>query len=66
MFLLNGFAPVVSAISWLKYLTVFHYYEGQDQIATGVHPLALAVLAVLTAVLVAVAIVTFARRDLRG
>lgn len=66
MFLVNGFAPVVSAISWLKYLTVFHYYEGQDQIATGVHPVALVVLAVVSAVLVGVAVIAFDRRDLRA
>ena len=30
MFLVNGFAPVVHSIAWLRYFTVFHYYAGHD------------------------------------
>jgi ABC-2 type transport system permease protein len=66
MFLLNGFAPSVHALSWLKYLTVFYYYEGKNQIETGVDLIGLAVLAAVTVVLVVVAMTRFARRDLRG
>jgi ABC-2 type transport system permease protein len=66
MFFINGFAPTIPAISWLRYLTVFHYYEGQNQIMTGVHPAGLAVLAALAAALTTAAVAGFARRDLRG
>jgi ABC-2 type transport system permease protein len=63
MYLVNGLAPTVHAISWLKYLTVFHYYEGSDPITTGADPTGLAVLA---AILTVTALATFRRRDLRG
>ena len=66
MFLINGFAPVVSAISWLKYFTVFHYYSGHDPLTRGVDVGDLAVLAALTAALVAVAVVGLRRRDIRS
>ena len=66
MFVVNGFAPAVPAISWLRYLTVFHYYEGQNQLAAGVHPGDLLVLAAAAAALIAVSLAGFARRDLRG
>jgi ABC-2 type transport system permease protein len=66
MFLVNGFAPVSDATSWLQYLTFFHYYEHGDPLTTGVHPGGLAVLAASAAVLTAVAVAGFARRDLRG
>jgi ABC-2 type transport system permease protein len=66
MFLINGFAPVVSAISWVKYFTVFHYYSGHDPLTRGVDVGDLAILAGLTAVLVGVAVAGFGRRDIRG
>lgn len=66
MFLLNGLAPSVESLDWLKYLSVFHYYSGGDPITTGFDPGGLAVLVALTAALIAVALATFARRDLRG
>ncbi len=66
MFLVNGFAPVVPAISWLKYVTVFHYYSGHDPLTRGVDFADLAVLAALTAALVALAIIGFRRRDIRA
>jgi ABC-2 type transport system permease protein len=66
MFLVNGLAPAVSAISWLRYVSVFHYYEGADPITTGFDWSGIAVLAVLAVVLVTAAVVGFARRDLRG
>jgi ABC-2 type transport system permease protein len=66
MYLLNGLAPTVHAISWLKYLTVFHYYEGSDPITTGADPTGLAILATLTAILTATALATFQHRDLRA
>jgi ABC-2 type transport system permease protein len=66
MFLVNGFAPAVGGLDWLKYVTTFHWYEGSDPITTGVHPADLAVLAAATAVLLAAALAGFARRDLRA
>jgi ABC-2 type transport system permease protein len=66
MYLLNGLAPTVHTISWLKYLTVFHYYEGSDPITTGADPAGLAILAAVTAVLTATALATFRHRDLRA
>jgi beta-exotoxin I transport system permease protein len=64
-FLVNGFAPLVDGIAWLKYLTPFYYCTGHDPIANGVHLGDLAVLAAVAIVLTAVAVVGFARRDLR-
>ena len=34
--LINSFAPLVSAIAWLKYLTLFYYYAGHDPLTHGV------------------------------
>jgi ABC-2 type transport system permease protein len=65
-FLVNGFAPLVDGLSWLKYLSPFYYYEGHDPIGNGVHPTDLLVLALATAALTAAAVVAFGRRDLRG
>lgn len=65
-FLINGFAPLVDGLSWLKYLSPFYYYEGHDPIGAGVDVGDLAVLLAVTAVLTAVAAVAIDRRDLRG
>ena len=66
MFLINGFAPVVHAISWLKYFSVFHYYSGHDPLTNGVNFGDLAVLAALTAALVIGGLVGFERRDIKA
>jgi ABC-2 type transport system permease protein len=66
MYLINGLAPAIHSLAWLRYLTIFHYYEGSDPISTGVDATGLAVLAIITIVLTATAIATFAHRDLRG
>ncbi len=34
--LINGFAPLVGSIGWLKYLSLFYYYEGNDPLTQGV------------------------------
>jgi ABC-2 type transport system permease protein len=65
-FLINGFAPLVDAIEWLKYVSPFYYYEGHDPIANGVNLGDLAVLLAAAAVLTVVAVVGFGRRDLRN
>lgn len=65
-FLINGFAPLVDAIAWLKYLSPFYYYAGHDPIGHGVHIGDLAILAAASIALTAVAVVGIGRRDLRG
>ena len=65
-FLINGFAPLVHGVSWLKYASPFYYYAGHDPLGSGIHLGDLAVLAAATAVLTAVAAVSLRRRDLRG
>lgn len=64
--LVNSFAPLVGALDWLKYLSPFYYYAGNDPLAEGVDLGHLLVLAVVSAVLTAVAVVTIDRRDLRA
>ncbi len=66
MFVVNGFAPAVTSVSWLKYLTVFYYYEGHDQLEQGLHPLGLAILLIAAVALTATGVLAFERRDLRG
>jgi ABC-2 type transport system permease protein len=65
-FLVNGFAPLVDAIEWLKYLSPFYYYEGNNPLANGVDVGNLLVLLGTTVVLCAAAVAGFGRRDLRG
>jgi len=64
--LVNSFAPLVSGIGWLKYLTLFYYYAGHDPLAHGVGIPGLVVLGVLALTLTAAAVVGFDRRDLRA
>jgi len=64
--LLNSFAPLVSGIGWLKYLTLFYYYTGHDPLTRGVGLSGLIVLGLVTLALTATAIACFDRRDLRG
>jgi ABC-2 type transport system permease protein len=66
MYLVNGFAPAIDGLHWLKYLTLFYYYEGQDPLTTGVHPGGLLVLLAVTVLLVAAGVWAFERRDLRA
>jgi ABC-2 type transport system permease protein len=64
--LVNGFAPLVDALAWLRYLSPYSYYAHGDPLANGVDLGGLAVLAVLTVALTTIAIVLIGRRDLRG
>lgn len=64
--LVNSFAPLVSPIAWLKYLTLFYYYSSHDPLTRGVGVTGLVVLALVTAALTATAIVSFDHRDLRA
>ena len=64
--LINGFAPLVSALAWLKYLSPFYYYAGHDPLTHGIDVGDLAVLAAAAIALTALGILAFERRDLRG
>lgn len=65
-FLINGFAPLVDAITWLKYVSPFYYYSGHDPIANGVDSAGISVLVAVALVLTAIAVIGFRRRDLRA
>jgi ABC-2 type transport system permease protein len=65
-FLVNGFAPLVDAIDWLKYLFPFHYYAESDPIANGGDLLDLAILGAFAAAATAAGALAIRRRDLRG
>ena len=64
--LVNGFAPLVDATDWLKYLSLFYYYEGQDPLANGLDLGGLVVLGAVTVLLAVLAVAGFERRDLRA
>ncbi len=64
--LINGFAPLVGAIAWLKYLSFFYYYAGHDPLAQGVGIGDIVVLAGLTLLLTVLAMAGIERRDLRA
>ena len=64
--LVNSFAPLVSAIAWLKYLTLFYYYAGHDPLTRGVDGKGLVVLGLVALALTLAATVSFERRDLRA
>lgn len=64
--LIDSLAPLVSAISWLKYLAPYYYYAGHDPLAHGLDVAGLIVLAALTLLLTALAMVGIERRDLRA
>jgi ABC-2 type transport system permease protein len=65
-FLINGFAPLVDALNWLKYLSPFYYYSANDPIGNGIDVGDLVVLAAATAALVIAGALAINRRDLRG
>jgi ABC-2 type transport system permease protein len=64
--LINGFAPLVSSLDWLKYLSLFYYYAGRDPLTRGVDIGGLIVLGVLALLLTALGMVGLERRDLRA
>lgn len=64
--LINSFAPLVSGLAWLKYLSLFYYYAGHDPLTQGVDIPGIIVLGAVTAVLTAVGIVGIDHRDLRA
>ena len=64
--LVNSFAPLVDAIAWLKYLSLFYYYEAHDPLTRGIDATGLVVLGLVALTLTAAAVVAFDRRDLRA
>ena len=64
--LINSFAPLAPSVAWIKYLTPFYYYAGHDPLTGGVDAVGLVALGLLTLLLLAVAMIGFDRRDLRG
>jgi len=64
--LINSFAPLVSPLTWLKYLSPFYYYAGHDPLTQGVDIAGLIVLGAVTVVLMVLAAAGIERRDLRG
>ena len=65
-FLINGFAPLVDGISWLRYFSPFYWYEEGDPLVNGIDVADLAVLGLAAVTLTAAAVFAFRRRDLRG
>ena len=65
-FLINGFAPLVDGLDWLKYLSPFYYYSGHDPLTNGVDVGGLVVLGAATIVFSVVAVGGLRRRDLRA
>jgi ABC-2 type transport system permease protein len=63
--LINSLAPLVSAISWLKYLAPYYYYAGHDPLTHGADIPGLIVLGGLALLLTAIAAIGVERRDLR-
>ena len=65
-FLINGLAPLVDGLDWLKYLSPFYYYSGHDPLTNGVDVGGLVVLGVAALVFTVVAVAGLRRRDLRA
>jgi ABC-2 type transport system permease protein len=64
--LISSFAPLVSAITWLKYVSLYYYYAGHDPLTHGVDVPGIIVLGALTVLLTVLAMVAIERRDLRA
>ena len=52
-FLINGFAPLVDGLTWLKYVSPFYYYSGHDPLGSGIDVVDLAVLGAAAVIAVA-------------
>jgi len=65
-FLINGFAPLVEGLDWLKYLSPFYHYSGNDPLTNGIDWTGLIVLGLATIAFTAIGVAGFRRRDLRA
>jgi ABC-2 type transport system permease protein len=63
-YVLHGLSNQVPSLGWLRWLSPFHYYIGDDPLRTGFHAGSLLVPVAVTALLVAAGTRLFARRDL--
>jgi ABC-2 type transport system permease protein len=64
--LINSFAPLVGALGWLRYLSLYYYFAGHDPLSNGVWIAGLAVLASVSVIGTAIGAFGLGRRDLRG
>jgi ABC-2 type transport system permease protein len=64
LFFVHGLAPLVDSMAWLAELTPFHWLQDPDPLANGLDALAVLIFAAVTAVLLAVAVWGFNRRDI--
>jgi ABC-2 type transport system permease protein len=65
-FLLNSLAPLSGSTKWLRFLSPFYYANGTTPLLNGFDAVHALVLVGATAVLLALAIASFERRDLRA
>jgi ABC-2 type transport system permease protein len=65
-FLLNSLAPLTGSTEWLRFLSPFYYANGTTPLLNGFDAVHALVLTAATAVLLALAVVSFERRDLRA
>ena len=63
-YLFHVLAPSVDAIAWLEYLSPFYYYRDAEPLLNGLNPVHALVLAGVTVVAFAWALLAFERRDL--
>jgi ABC-2 type transport system permease protein len=63
-YLANGLGPTIDAIAWTQDLSPFHYYAGGQPLRNGLQAGDAAILAGISVVLVAIALVGFRRRDI--
>ena len=63
-YLLNALRPVSDALEPARFVTPFYYYIGADPLSNGLDLVHAGMLVMLTAVLAAVSVVAFERRDI--
>jgi ABC-2 type transport system permease protein len=64
--LISSFAPLVSALAWLKYLSPFYYYAGHDPLTHGLNITGIIVLGAFALLLTGLGMTGIQRRDLRA
>jgi ABC-2 type transport system permease protein len=62
-YMANAIAGISDSLSWLKWLSPFHYFIGTDPLHTGWHPVELLVLVAVGAVTAIAGVMLFDRRD---
>jgi ABC-2 type transport system permease protein len=64
MYLVQSLSPQIESLRAINWLSLFHYYLGHSPLKFGLDLLDTAILAATAAVLLAIALVGFERRDL--